>query len=45
MARHEGCRAGGAAELWTVHGGNHIPSLQPAWAGLIYDWMAAHPRP
>lgn len=40
-----GCHPGGAAELWTIHGGTHIPNLQPTWAATIYGFLAAHPKP
>ena len=45
VARYTGCKPGGAAELWTIHGGGHVPSLQKSWPGMIYDWLAAHPKP
>lgn len=41
---HRDCRAG-AAELWTIQGGGHVPGLQPSFAATIYDWLSAHPRP
>ena len=34
-----------AVELWTIHGGSHIPNLSTLWAGQIYDWLTAHPKP
>ena len=40
---YAGCPPGGAAELWTVNGANHIiifRSGEPLW-----DWLAAHPKP
>jgi polyhydroxybutyrate depolymerase len=40
-----GCRPGGAAALWTIKGGSHIPMLVAAWPSTIYDWLAAHPKP
>lgn len=43
VARHA-CNSG-AAELWTIAGGAHIPSLQPTWASLIYGFLEAHPKP
>jgi polyhydroxybutyrate depolymerase len=36
---------GGAAELWTIRGGSHIPALGATWPSLVYDFMAAHPKP
>jgi polyhydroxybutyrate depolymerase len=36
----------GAATLWTIHGGNHVPNFQmPTWAQSIYAFMQAHPKP
>lgn len=45
IARHSGCPAGAAAELWTIVGGGHIPNLSPNWATSIYAFLSAHPRP
>jgi polyhydroxybutyrate depolymerase len=42
--RYEGCPAG-AAELWTIQGGAHVPTLQPTWAAMIYGFLKAHPKP
>jgi polyhydroxybutyrate depolymerase len=41
-----GCKPGGAAELWTIHGGVHLPIWnQPAWPEAMWAWFAAHPKP
>lgn len=33
----------GAAELWTIHGGTHLPSLAlPDWGDHLLDWLQAH---
>lgn len=40
-----GCPDGGAVDLWTIHGGGHVPSLSPAFNTTIWDWLADHPRP
>jgi polyhydroxybutyrate depolymerase len=45
VERHGGCRAGGAAELWTIRGGAHIPRLVPGWGELVWGFLAAHPKP
>jgi polyhydroxybutyrate depolymerase len=35
----------GAAELWTIGGGGHIPQLAvPAWGNTVFDWLQAHAR-
>jgi polyhydroxybutyrate depolymerase len=44
VSRHNAC-AGGAAELWTIHGAGHIPVLGPEWATTVYGWLTAHTRP
>jgi polyhydroxybutyrate depolymerase len=40
-----GCPAGGAAELWRIRGGSHIPTFNRDWAGTVYTWLQAHPKP
>ncbi len=35
----------GAAELWTIKGGGHVPSFQPTFASIVYDFFTAHPKP
>jgi polyhydroxybutyrate depolymerase len=42
-AEHAGCGAG-AVELWTIHGGSHLPNFQCDWAATILDWLLAHPK-
>jgi polyhydroxybutyrate depolymerase len=47
VTRHEGCR-GGAAELWTILGGQHIPGLRTGAGGFgekLWDFLEAHPKP
>ena len=44
--RWTGCKPGGAAELWTIKGGSHLPSWnQPAWPDALWGWFEAHPKP
>jgi polyhydroxybutyrate depolymerase len=39
------CNAG-AAELWTIHGGVHVPSFViPDWGNDVFDWLMQHPKP
>jgi len=45
ITRYTNCPPGGAVELWTINGGNHIPTLSPAFAPAIIDWLLAHPKP
>lgn len=45
VERYGGCRAGGAAELWTIRGGSHIPKLVPGWGELVWGFLSAHPKP
>ncbi|GMU61018.1 MAG: hypothetical protein AMXMBFR34_27810 [Myxococcaceae bacterium] len=42
---HDACPAGGAAELWRLAGGSHLPTFNSSWAGALYDWLLAHPKP
>jgi polyhydroxybutyrate depolymerase len=41
----------GAVELWTIHGGGHLPSLHtdptkmPTWGELLYGWLSQHSKP
>jgi polyhydroxybutyrate depolymerase len=35
----------GAAELWTIQGGGHLPNFRmPDWGNAVYDWLMAHPK-
>ena len=43
--RFSGCPANGAVELWTIHGGSHIPNFQPTFLSTVYDFLSAHPKP
>ncbi len=40
-----GCQPGGHAELWTVAGGKHIPSLTVNFKQGVFDFFEAHPKP
>jgi polyhydroxybutyrate depolymerase len=40
-----GCKPGGAAELWTITGGGHLPGLGAEFAPRLVDWLFAHPKP
>ena len=43
---YAGCPSGIDIELWTIHGGSHVPSLaSPTWAESIYAFLKAHPKP
>ncbi|MEB2314265.1 MAG: alpha/beta hydrolase-fold protein [Sorangiineae bacterium] len=44
-ARHSGCAKNGAAELWTIHGGEHIPPLAKDAPERIWGFLAAHHKP
>jgi polyhydroxybutyrate depolymerase len=46
VARYEGdCAPGGSAELWTINGGVHVPSLSPTFSQLVIEYLLAHPKP
>ena len=40
-----GCPPGAAADLWTINGGMHLPSLQPSFPDDVWTWLDAHARP
>ncbi|HEX7601675.1 MAG TPA: PHB depolymerase family esterase [Polyangiaceae bacterium] len=42
---YTGCQSGGAAFLWTIQGGTHLPTLQGSFATTVYGFLAAHPKP
>jgi polyhydroxybutyrate depolymerase len=36
----------GAAELWTIQGGQHVPALiLPDWGNDVFDWLMQYPKP
>lgn len=39
-----GCAEGIDAELWTIQGGGHIPSLNAEWAPRLIEWLFRHSR-
>ena len=40
-----GCEGGGAAELWTIAGGSHIPAISDTFTKHVIEWLFAHPKP
>jgi len=40
-----GCQSGGHAELWSIQGGGHIPSLTTSFTPDVLDFLFAHPKP
>ncbi|MBM4358008.1 MAG: prolyl oligopeptidase family serine peptidase [Deltaproteobacteria bacterium] len=45
VERYPGCKPGGAAELWTMEKGGHLPSLTPDFAVRTIEFLLAHPKP
>jgi polyhydroxybutyrate depolymerase len=41
----KGCKPGGGVELWTIHGGTHIPNFGPAYLEDLTSFLLAHPKP
>jgi polyhydroxybutyrate depolymerase len=39
-----GCARGTAVELWTIHGGAHIPNLRRQFPTLVWQWLSDHPK-
>ncbi|MBX7110617.1 MAG: dienelactone hydrolase family protein [Dehalococcoidia bacterium] len=44
VTRYEGCAPGGAAELWTVHGGSHDIEFSAAFASKVWGFLEEHAR-
>jgi polyhydroxybutyrate depolymerase len=40
-----GCPAGGAADLWSIAGGSHLPIFGTGWQPALFTWLDAHVRP
>ncbi|MDC3402481.1 hypothetical protein OAX95_00925, partial [bacterium] len=40
-----GCEKGSAIELWTIHGGSHIPRVTMDFSAGVIDFLLAHPKP
>ncbi len=45
VSRWTGCRPGGAAELWTIPGGGHVPNLSDSFRTAVMDYLEGHPKP
>jgi polyhydroxybutyrate depolymerase len=45
VTRYGACAAGGHAELWTITGGAHIPTLSTAFTPDLIQFLYDHPRP
>ena len=40
-----GCDGAGSAEVWSIQGGEHSPSLSNPFTSLVIEWLYAHPKP
>lgn len=45
VQRFTGCARGTDVELWTIHGGAHIPSLSKRFRTYAWQWLSDHPKP
>jgi polyhydroxybutyrate depolymerase len=45
VLEYGGCDAGGAATLWTVNNGTHIPLLSSMFNDHVANWLYAHAKP
>jgi hypothetical protein len=45
VTRYTNAPPGGAVELWTINGGNHVPTLSAQFSSLVIAWLLAHPKP
>ena len=44
LVKAYGCKGGGV-ELWTIHGGMHVPRLASGFAARVMAFLEAHPKP
>jgi polyhydroxybutyrate depolymerase len=44
VATITGCPADGAADLWTIEGGSHLPAISANFPVEVMGWLSAHPR-
>jgi polyhydroxybutyrate depolymerase len=44
IQRFNGCARGTGVELWTIHGGGHIPNLTHDFPLLVWQWLSDHPK-
>jgi len=45
VLRYDACAPGGAVELWTILGGEHVPTLSSSFSETVIDFLLAHPKP
>ena len=45
ITRYTHSPLGGAVELWTVKGGDHVFAPSPQFSPRVIDWLLAHPKP
>ncbi|MGB8859345.1 MAG: PHB depolymerase family esterase [Ilumatobacteraceae bacterium] len=45
ITTYASCPQSGAAELWTIVGGSHIPHLSRTFTAQVIDFLLAHPKP
>ena len=45
ITRYTSAPLGGAAELWTIVGAGHFPTLSAQFAPRLIDWLLSHPKP
>ena len=44
IQRFDGCARTTDVELWTIHGGAHIPTLSTDFAPHVWQWLSDHPK-
>jgi polyhydroxybutyrate depolymerase len=42
VERYDGCPA--PVELWTIHGGGHLPSFSASWPTAMWSFLEANPK-
>ena len=44
IQRFDGCAHDTGVELWTIHGGAHIPTLSNDFSPDVWRWLTGHPK-
>ena len=45
VEKFTGCPSDGPVELWTIHGGGHVPVFNSFFTSSFYDFLMSHPKP
>jgi polyhydroxybutyrate depolymerase len=45
FAKFPACPPGGDVELWTIHGGGHVPNWDPSFPSVVWQYFDSHAKP